>query len=287
MADEMSDNTPTPMEMRRVAAFADGELEGEEHLQMLEKSQCCRETAARIRHQQQLRRACERVMMKQKEACDCPCALKERISALCADEACESTRSVLGRIGRWAPALVAAVLLLGVVYLYRDAFTGTGIAGNVPIETIIPVAQAERFNTRHATCSKSVDTLYNVHKYPGSLTALPQSVAAQLGTPVPALDLTSLGYRFAGAGDCLIPGTESVHLVYKADPASGHSDSVSLWMCPDKGDLPLAEGTIYTRGCPKSNHKLLIWKRGGVVYYLLGDEADRTEVIANSLQHTS
>lgn len=275
----MTDNEPKMDEMQRISAFADGELEGEEQLRMLEKSQCCQVTAAKIKHQQQLRRACERVL---KAECACPCAIKDKIKALCDADSSDRT-SVIARIGRWAPALVAAVLLLGAVLIYSDALRST----NPSIDNIIPVAQAEQFNSRHVTCSRAIETLHNLDKFPDQLTALPQTVAEHLGAPVPALDLTALGYHFEGAGDCMIPGSNSVQIVYRAEPDSGHSDSVSLWMRADDGKLPIKDGTIYTRQCPDTNRKLLVWKRAGVVYYLLGDEPDRTEAIANSLRNVS
>ena len=106
--------------------------------------------------------------------------------------------------------------------------------------------------------------------YPESLDGLDdrltQTIDAGLGSA--RLDLSDLGYHYVAAGDCHVPGSGAVHIVYRNDAGK----ALSLWLRHDDGTLNLEPGQIY--GPPADSPqagRLLVWLDGDVVVYLAGD----------------
>ncbi|MCC6680878.1 MAG: hypothetical protein IT445_08240 [Phycisphaeraceae bacterium] len=272
----MSDKQSPITDMKRIAAFADGELSGQDNLDLLEQSQQDASAAKRIRHQQQLLRACRRVM---REPMGCPEDLRQRVAAMAEQQMAPADHSpaVLARIGRWIPAAIAALLLLAAVGVYQSA------PHSQQATELFPVSLVDRFDGRHHLCSQSISNMISDPDLPNNLDQLPEKLQEKLGQPVPGLDLSAVGYTFQAVGRCSIPGDNAVHLIYKADASTDHEDAISLWIRADDGRLPIEPGRLHASYGSHRNEKLLVWRHGGMVFYLLGDDPSQLEAVAQAL----
>lgn len=301
-----------------VAAFADGELDLEQTIEVLSRLTIDPGTTARVEHQQRLREAVCRVM--QGPECKdnptrCPEALRREIEKVCREAAAAETGnrntasgmgvtgvpgeaaggraaharrpSVIASIGRWFPlAAAAAVLIVGAAGLFLAQS-----AGVEPFHSrLLSPALAERFDARHTACSSDVSELYQHVKFPDDVAALPEAVAGVIDHGVEGLaplDLSVMGYRYVQAGRCEIPGTPAVHVVYHAtdaDASTGSAESMSLWITPDRGQLDALEpGRLYVARVPDTGHPLMLWREDGLFYYLLGETMPTVESAANLL----
>ncbi len=273
-----------------LAAFADGELDVEQNLRVLEHMAMDPQSTRRVMHQQQLRQAVGRVIRG--DAPGAPADLRGKVEAALADVPATNTprstrapRSVLAVIGRWAPAAVAAVLLVSALTVLRTAdSSGPAVAG---ADVLFSAAKVQEFGRRHVSCSRMLDRLHGSELFPRQVSQLPGALTAYLGDSGPvlgSLDLTGLGYRFVGAGKCLVPGTGSVHLVYEAAERTARSDSLSLWIRAYDGKTDIEPGKLYTASGPSAVHPVLVWRVGDVVYYLVGDGPEQTRVAAERLR---
>ena len=252
--------------------FADGELQGPDRQAMLNDLAIDPATAGAIAHQRQLRDATARTL--QRNTPGLPDELRTKIQAM-ADQAApyQNARSpVLARIGRWAPAAVAALLFLSTLIVFT-ANQGPQIPEGMHI---LPISKIEKLAKRHVTCSRQVDQLHQIEGVTDALDVaqLPQALTGRLGGTTPGLDLTGIGYQFERIGSCPLPGKDSVHLIYRADPATGRSDMISLWIFPDQGTLPIEEGHLFVVADENQAHPILIWRSAGIAYYLVGDTMD-------------
>ena len=296
---------PTPDDLRfaRLAALADGDSAAELDAAGLNAARTDAggddALAARIAEQQQLRAACRRIMGEAEVRC--PDELRSRLIATLpgpdqglseqsgpsagdpsGGEPTESTPAVAGRIGpgRWVGVFAAAALIaistvavVGTLYTLRP---GPLPAGAASIVQVIDDGQARLFEFEHQRCGTDPTQLDNFERFPKKLGELDEQLAeiidANLGSA--RLDLSGLGYHYAGAGDCVVPGSGAVHIVYRNDAG----DALSLWLRADDGRLQLEPGRLY--GPPKDSlqdGRILIWKDGNVVFYLVGDLHDAVE----------
>ncbi len=286
-----------------IAAFADGELDVEQNIAVLEVMTMSPQTTRRIMHQQQLRQAVRRHVHERTP--QTPAGLKERIEHLTATTTPEaatggSTGSsyqgpgqgqgeatgVLARIGRRSPALAAAMLLGALLSGIIVAQITPGGLGTAPPTstpaTLLVDADTDRFAARHDHCADDIDALRGATRYPDQLEALPDAVAARLDLStdeVGRLDLTGSGYEFWRAGDCALPGDKSVHLVYRAMPESGHTGTLSVWIVQNgEGKLDhLVEGRPYWLAGDEHGHPMVVWRHGRTAFYLMGNRSECVE----------
>jgi anti-sigma factor RsiW len=279
--------------LRYVEAFADGELDVEQNLRVLEHMAMNPTATRRVLHQQQLRQAVERVIRQ--DTPPTPANLRASIAALAAETPAASSPAaarptvrqsrweLFARIGAWTPvglaaALLALTLILQVNYKNLDAPSGM---------EYIPTSKVAEFGKRHVTCSRQLMELHEATNVPQRIEEIPHAVAEYLGTqPYPVLDLTKLGYEFEGVGKCTVPGDRSVHLVYRSMERTGYRDTVSLWIQPDGGQLgALPQGVLYRpRDNAQQEHPMVYWRTGGMIYYLIGDDPTVVEQAANMLR---
>ena len=303
-----------------LAAFADGELDIEQSVEILSRLSMDPATAARVEHQQRLREAVSRVMQGPEcrgHSTRCPEALRDEIHHVMADDPSDAQASspspdtnampnedvsarppqagVLAKIGRWVPLAAAAVLLLAALglYLQNDARWADGLLPGTQASSILPTAVAEKMDRRHGVCSSDTTELFRHAMYPDSVRELPAAVARQLdasGRGVVPLDLSVLGYRYVRAGECNVPGEPAAHIVYHADAASSQRDganeppALSLWITPDRGQFDaIDDGRVFMARITETRHPVMLWKRGGLVYLLLGEKLTDVESAANML----
>jgi len=83
--------------------------------------------------------------------------------------------------------------------------------------------------------------------------------------------------EFFGGGDCSVPSTaRSGHLRFDAIGPDGERISLSLFVSPDPGLLPMKEGVTYpldAKACHDAGARLFAWVQDGI-QYLLVSEAD-------------
>jgi len=278
-----------------VMRFADREMSADEERAFLESAAEDPATLRRVLADQRLRDAARRAW------CDCappaPADLRARCAALCdevkaADGAAAATAHasvtaspapapVLAVLGRWAPIAVAAVLAVAAFFAIFNTGNEDGLDRG---SLVVPAAMAQAFQSRHVACANELASPYDIN-LPTEVTELRPAMQEHFAAAeVAALDLSSLGYEFDRAGECMVPGRGAVHLIYRARPGEGRHDSVSLWMRKDDGSLAIEEGRVYAAGRVDQPHPMLVWRQGGVVYYLVGDDRDRIRAVAEAMR---
>jgi anti-sigma factor RsiW len=283
---------------RYLAAFADGELDVERNLQVLEQLAMDPQHTNRVVHQEQLREAVGRAMAEPREA---PAALRQKVASLAeegtgqpaAGEDGPSPRGLAGRIAdwwhrpgvkAWSGVVAAAAVVLAAVTLWP---VGRGPAGSVDQAGLLSQAKLGQFTRRHVQCTQGLAELQNHTAYPKAIGQLPATLRQRLDHPVAgmqALDLSPLGYRFEAAGDCHIPGRNAAHIIYRAEADTGRSDALSLWLRPATGQLAIEPGKLYDASGPQASHPILMWRTDGMVYYLVGDGPSQTREVARFIR---
>ena len=276
-----SDETPTDaLHFARLAALSDRDPDAvlsDAELDDL-RTVAGGETALadRIEEQSRLRNACASTMDRPEHRC--PADLRDKLTALTAGSDTEAP-AVAGRIGlpRWlAPLAAAAVLAIGTVtavqVIQSVRSTTTPLGPGAPLTLVgIDQTQANLFQARHDACSDDLDQeLMGVAEFPTSLDELDNRLATAVESSLGRahLDLSTLGFKYLGAGYCHVPGPESIHMVYGND--QGHH--LSLWVRADDGRLTVEPGKLY--GPPADSPqagRLVIWRDGDVIFYLFGD----------------
>ncbi|MEX0655045.1 MAG: hypothetical protein WDZ31_05075 [Phycisphaeraceae bacterium] len=286
---------------RYLSAFADGELDVEQSLQVLERMAMDPQTTRRVLHQQQLRQRVSQTMSRGESKT--PEALRRQIASMAERPAAPDQVADLRAASRWAfarrwfPTVLAAALLLAALVTVQFGRDGAGAPsgpegvayhddGGVDEPATIDFASADRFGRRHSRCSRDQTPLFNPERFPTEVTALPAAIEAFLGLEFtgPPLDLSLLGFDYRQAGECLLPGGQAVHVLYRTDQAGEDGDSLSLWIAPDTGQLDLEPDRLYTTADPaNTGPPLLIWKHEELVYYLVGDSMPRAHQVAQAM----
>ena len=309
MADSMNEKDV----QKYLAAFADGELDVQDNLRVLEHARMNPQAARRVMHQQQLRSAVARSMAAQTPAL--PDAVRAEIEArsrACSDagrtvrsdvssegpgdaidadtvDMDQGRVSVLTRIGRWMPAAIAACLLIGAAWLYMFAHAGAQVPADARqvehVSQMLSPAVQTALTSRHRTCTSTIERLVNSTRFPDDVDAMAPVVDAFLGVPghaYPVLDLNAIGYAFEAAGECRSPGSRAVHLVYQ--PTNAATGSISLWISADQGQLDhLAEDWLYKVADSDTARSLVVWRHDGMIYYLTGESGAVVEDAARTL----
>jgi anti-sigma factor RsiW len=275
-----------------LAAFADGELDGEHNLAMLKRVGKEPSLAQRIAEHQKLRGAVAKAM--DGPSMKAPAGLREQVGQMAQsqDVSGEQARrvnvprpappetgpTVLAVIGRWMPAAVAAVLFIGAMIALNQA----GMLGRERLITsgqVLNASLVDKFGDRHFKCSRRISPMHGKDKFPQDLSALPGALSTYFDQPInkDVLNLSSLGYEFDMVGLCVIPGKGSVHVVYKSQAATGQLETLSLWLRPFEEGSGIEADRLYKTADPTENFPMLVWRHGDMVYYLVGDSYDAVE----------
>ncbi|MEX0745066.1 MAG: hypothetical protein WD118_05650 [Phycisphaeraceae bacterium] len=280
-----------------LSAFADGELDVEQSLQVLERMAMDPQMTRRVLHQQQLRQRVAQAMADRQPAT--PDAVRQQITAAAQrddlpQQAADAARQGKGSlVRRWLPSAVAAALLIAALGTVQFGGSDDGRPGvieyvdrNEPgAAAIINLTSADRFGQRHVRCSRDITPLFNTDRFPKHVAALPNTLESLFGRSFngPPLDLTLFGYEYSQAGECLLPGGKSVHVLYRAAEGAERSDALSLWITTNSADLRLEPGRLYTAADDEKPHPLLIWQHDGLTYYLVGDAMPRVYQVARAM----
>ena len=303
-------NPPAPA-AADLDAFVDGELDDAARLRVLGYLAQKPEAAKGLFQRQQLKAACARVMATPTTAC--PADLRRRLADLAIHEplprpAADAAPALTAAtdpmvisahprwntlVGRWSPLAAAAVFFIAAIVALQAARPPMSLGDG----SVVPVAMVEKFQARHSRCGRQLENLFNAATVadPAGVSTIIHDRLGVAPAATPQLDLSALGYRFAGVGDCSIPGGKSLHLLYRADPATGRDDALSLWIAPvptpgaaASYDVPaLEEGRAYPITGDRSAHPMIVWRSAGMIYYLVGDAPDPVASAAQQITQGS
>lgn len=291
---------------RALLACADTELQGDRQTEALRAMAADPQVVRTVLHQQQLRQAVCRSM--EQMAPSTPEACCEQVAQMAGlqDKALFDSNlkgDIVGSINvaallrRWVPTALAAALLIGSFAVLRTAIRTRDAArldADAKLVTIkgeistpdrggsklIGDALLDRFARRHVSCSTMVDRLEQA-AWPREVAALPEALAVFLSAPTySVLDLSTIGYRYEGSGPCKLPGTQSVHLIYRAND-DFRRDALSLWMCPDDNRFDIQEDKLHQVTSLQYPHPMYVWRHDGVIYYLMGDSEEYVRQASN------
>lgn len=296
----------TDAEFRKyLAAFADGELDVEQNLRVLQYMAMHPQATRRVMHQQQLRQAVKRSIVSQTPLA--PRHVREALEELAVSEPLGSMGpsasmdmrtggggALTGWFRRWAPAAAAVLILAVSLVALQLSSRGAGGFDSPGEAVLVGLKNSERFANRHDHCSKD-PTMLHRGAMPTTLDALPAGVSSYLGqAKLPNLDVqAATGFRFKAAGECTLPGKGSVHLVYEragqgagATGVSGDGragERVSIWMTRYRADRTVDAGKLYVAHAD-AKHPMLVWREGDLLCYLVGDSEESTRAVAAAVR---
>ena len=298
------EHTPTTPEL--LSALADGELDLRESTDALEQIADDPRGAQRIAFQQQLRRSVASAMdepsMRFPEALrseieriahgtpsETPAATSATSAAVVATAPstplAPAQSPVLARIGRWAPAAVAAVLLFAAVGVFVAGRSG-GPQG--PATPVLDVNSIHAFGQRHMACTGDPSQQLHSHERFGqTLQELPGNLSDYFHHNIDAatLDLSNVEYDYQLAGVCSTPGSGAVHIVYR------HHDNpdraISLWIVPSQERITqqMQPGRLYIETAEDMDHPVILWEDGGLLFYLIGDSLEDAQHAVQALRN--
>lgn len=293
----MADSLNEHESRKYLAAFADGELDVEQNLRVLEQMAINPQATRRVMHQQQLRQAVDRAIRDSTP--QTPEDLRRTIEQLTSQNPAKSAAGIgedqksrptkplplptpSGSSGvwthftRWTPLAAAAMFFVSALVVLNLA--------KHPEEPV-PGAQYAMFVNRHNSCSRTIEKLSRMDQFPQNIEALPVALGGFLGEqPTPGLDLSALGYEFQAVGECNVPGDKSVHLIYRARGDNSGSDTLSLWVRRYSGSPRVDPDRLYVVTDAGTTEPLLVWRQGAMIYYLVGRSLGRVESAANRLR---
>ncbi len=299
MAEKHSKEDPR----KYLAAFADGELDVQDSLHVLEHMTMHPNATRRVMHQQQLRQMVGESMKDAQPKA--PEALRDAVLAIAdaSDEAAlPQPPGVLARIRPWALSAIAAMLLAAVVIQYMP---NNAVQAPAPIESqqvsqssvaevpdawLLGSQTVSSLTRRHVTCTRMINQMNQSVRFPENLEQMPAAISDFLqisdqSTPH-QLDLTNIGYRYEEAGPCWSPGGKSVHMIYRPTRNHAAQDAISLWVQPlfDECSFSHIESDkVYWATSDEAAHPMVVWRHNGMIYYLVGDSPQAVKDASNVL----
>lgn len=247
-----------------LTALADGELDAETALTMWKYLADHPQVLQWLRDQQRLTLAARRSSIG-----TTPPTLRVSIEELlrsnppATDEQPYPIQAVTGRphaFGKWS---AVAGLLVGIVGTWISLRPAT----TPPVLPVTMVVHASRI---HGDCSRLADGLHAA-SFESTAADLAASVRADLQTKDPYPDLSSLGFRYVGAGPCGAPLEGTIHLLYRTTQP-GLNSSVSIFVQSNRGQFEMGGSQVYTVSSPSSPFPMTAWQTNLVVYFLLADD---------------
>lgn len=301
MDDMQHDDKPKTMD-EMLLALADGELDFADQPQVLAAIAADPKAAHRLVHEQRLKQACCEAMdgpeMK------CPNELAGRLLAMAGDTSKKASPvakpapvkqapyagpPIIAKIGRWAPAAVAAVLLVAAGVLFDQA-TSPSKGLDTQAASFLSTNDIKNLTGRHFDCAERPDRLKNPSQFggedfeqlPGKLSDYFKTDANQL-----SLNLDGIGYDYQLAGTCSLPGSGGVHIVYHKQ--ENPEKSISVWIvAADHAKYgKLEEGRVYTEVGDDLLKPVIFWRDGGLLYYLVGDSIEDCDKAVQQLRQAA
>ena len=275
-------------------AAADDELGSHDERRLEAHLETNPEDVARIKAEQELRAAVARTMSVDSGE-PAPAGLRDRIASAMAsvqldteddlsvpEQMAQSTRSASfwsGSAIRYAAAAVVVLVAGAMVYLNSSTTPGFD-------QTLMDRTQAATFvSGEHNKCV--TDLARAERKFiidnPEHLPAFAGDI---VGMEVALADLVVSGasnVQFMDAGPCGVLGRKSIHMRFSLPD---YEEDVSLFIQRDDGQMNLVDGVTYELDASKDapmSPSVYIWLREGLVYYLVIENPEETEIIRKSL----
>jgi anti-sigma factor RsiW len=173
---------------------------------------------------------------------------------------------------RWrltASAIAAALLASAVGWLYLSSINTGPIALPPPPPATYTFAEfVTAVTNKHLACSTLEDHFIDP-RFPRSIKDVGPAARKFMAQPVLTPDMSSIGYAFAGAGPCHVPGGQTLHLLYRSTDTG---DFVSLFVQQQPWLIDLEDGRQAIGAGPDADHPMLIWRADDVMYYLVCDD---------------
>lgn len=263
---------------RFLGAFADGELETETNLAVLEHVNMCPPCATRVADVQSLKTSLQRVETQQRV----PAGLEERIRASIRASASGSSVAVSAATpvatvtpittagNRWiyrlfAPASVAAAIIVAALLWGWPAGDpppdpGTVTAPGASFRLVSDVRQ------QHVDCTR-LGSKHHRESLGRSLPSIQADLSRELSLDVAAVDLSRFGYRFHSADACGVMGRRGAHVIYQ--PQEG-GPLLSLFSMEHVAGLESAHDDDGYAVDVGDGHTCIAWHAGETTYVLCG-----------------
>lgn len=257
---------------RFLGAFADGELETETNLAILEHVNMCPSCATRVAEAQSLKMSLQRIDTQQQV----PAGLEERIrtsvraSGAVSIGAVPAVAPITTGGGGWiyrlmGPATIAAAVLVAAV-IWRwptsdlQPDPGTVTAPGVSFRLVSDVRQ------QHVDCTR-LGSKHHRESLGWNLSSIAADLSRELSLDVAAVDLSRFGYRFHSADACGVMGRRGAHVVYQPQ---GGGPLLSLFSIEHVSGLETTyddDGYVVDVG---EGHTCIAWHVGGTTYVVCG-----------------
>ncbi len=273
-------------------AAADGELTECQCEQLEAHCAQCEDAECQIAFEKALRACCGRAMS---EPC-CPEALRAKIVAMTGvsvddgednDDARRIARSNERTRDRhfWirSPMMSAAAALLilvaGALVWQSASFTNRNTPNHfTPTQTSYFNRISDFAVREHARCCN--DAIAKAKLVKLDINEATEYFSQAFGSRVIVPDMGRIAgqVEFFGGGDCHVPSTDrSGHLRFDVTDPDGKRISLSLFVSPDPGLLPMEEGLIYeleSEVCAAAGTRLFAWVRDGIQYLFVSEASE-------------
>lgn len=282
-------------------AAADGELSAPQQLQLDRHLAGHAADSARVTFEQDLRRACSRVMSS--EGVRAPDSLRRAVLAQF-EAVPAAPEPVLARIPRvheggrvevparrWRrvgglmAAAAAIPLLVAGVLLVLNHESDRGSVAVIPAAD--RVMQVEFLTKEHCECvTGSLDGLEKV-----TPEQIPERMRQLVGRPLGIEDLERAGFEFVQMGKCQMPGGgETAHLIFNRqslkDDGTRREIKLSLFVVNDRNRHRITEGITWQS--PRRNKgdgpTIRAWGRDGLIYYLVTECGTSSDLAQQGLE---
>ncbi len=265
-----------------IRAAADGELSAEQSrvLETLRSSDASVDSA--IEFESQLRR---HVATAMHEPAAAPAALRANIESIFAQErdvvgpAATRSTSFWNRRAGWLAAAAAILVVASATMITqwpvnKQPLPVTGVA---PIDQGMFIAASRFIAKEHNRCAP-FERYFDLKMKVRDSAEATDTVVKLLGAPPTRIELDDAGYQFAGMGPCAVPGPgASVHMIYR--PVDASDGAVSLFV-QQSDDSRLLDENVRYRVPMEGGGALLIWRNGGLTYYLFcQDETSQSHLM--------
>lgn len=262
-----------------LTAFADGELDAARSADVLEYLSTHSEDARKLARAMRFRASVKNAIVADTPAPSA--ALAARVEGLMAqDVGAAPVRRLPAWRARgqvWFGAAAAALLLLSVGLGSGWIIFGPRNTENDPVSAVL----ASAVTHIHVDCSRAPSM--HTADFPHELGELQDSLKKTLGGVESHPDLSSIGYRYIGAGPCGNPLTGTVHLLYQSN-RQPVADTLSLFVTEFHGQVHVGDGKVYWVHGKDSAHPMLVWRNKELVYFLVGD-AEKPVIQAADVMH--
>lgn len=291
------------------AAFADGELDPARTLGMLRLVSNVPQAARDVENQVRLRQSVARVMSSvpapsaalraslEQLAGEAPHPMPQHPAhahgAPAPHEAHAGFEPLRLPHRRWAipiwAAAAAVFIAVGMIAgRYISHYDTVALPSTKPSETApplastapVPLVYVNEATRTHVDCSRYPDL--HTGTWPQALGSLGPPLLKYLHRDKPWPDLSSIGYKYLGAGPCDKPLEHAAHLLYKST-RPGDYDTISVFVQVYDGHSPLEEGKVYRVAGKDAAHPMIVWRHDDMVFYLVGDAEEPLEKAANAM----